>query len=95
MGITVLQGGEDVNDVGGLKCWGTNTNGALGDSSTTNRLVPVDVAGLAVGVTSVSLGYRHTCAVASGAAKCWGANSYGQVGDKSTTQRLTPVEVTP
>ena len=84
-----------ITDVGGLKCWGANTNGALGDSSTTNRLVPVDVAGLAVGVTSVSLGYRHTCAVASGAAKCWGANSYGQVGDKSTTQRLTPVEVTP
>lgn len=84
-----------ITDVGGLKCWGANTNGALGDSSTTNRLVPVDVAGLAVGVTSVSVGYRHTCAVASGAAKCWGANSYGQVGDKSTTQRLTPVEVTP
>jgi alpha-tubulin suppressor-like RCC1 family protein/Leucine-rich repeat (LRR) protein len=81
---------------GGLKCWGYNSNGQVGDggSTATNRPTPVDVSGLTSGVVGVAGGFSHTCALlASGAVNCWGFNLFGQVGDASFTQRLTPVQV--
>lgn len=80
--------------VGGVRCWGRNWYGALGDGTTFDRAVPTAVVGLASGVVSVAAGNDHTCAVTSlGAVKCWGRNDFGQVGDGSTDNRLSPVAV--
>ena len=79
---------------GGVKCWGLNSDGQLGDNSTTNRLMPIDVSGLSSGMAAIATGDYHTCALtSSNGAKCWGNNSYGQLGDGTTTQRNIPVNV--
>jgi len=79
---------------GGVKCWGNNYYGQLGDGTTTNRLTPVNVSGLASGVSTITTGYYHTCALtAGGGVKCWGYNGNGQLGDSTTTDRHSPVAV--
>jgi len=80
---------------GGLKCWGNNGNGQLGDNSTSRRLLPVDVNGLTSGAAEVKAGEFHTCArTATGGVKCWGLNGNGQVGDGTQSERHTAVDAT-
>ncbi len=85
---------------GGAYAWGFNSTGQLGDGTTTTRLTPVPVSGLASGVTAVAGGgfvgnpeYAQSLAVQNGAAFAWGHNTFGQLGDGTTTTRLTPVPV--
>ncbi len=64
---------------GAAHCWGYNTNGQLGDSSTTRRTTPVAVLGLGSGVAAIVAGGSHSCArTTAGAVRCWGRNVFGQ-----------------
>jgi alpha-tubulin suppressor-like RCC1 family protein len=79
---------------GGVKCWGYNQNGELGNGTNNKSNVPVDVRGLSTGVKSLEAGDDHTCALMeSGQVKCWGFNEYGQLGDGTAVNRNAPVDV--
>jgi len=83
-----------LTSTGGVKCWGNNHDGQLGDGTYLNRFRPGGVSGLGSGVTAIATGDRHSCALTSdGAVKCWGLNAFGQLGDGTRDNRVTPVEV--
>jgi alpha-tubulin suppressor-like RCC1 family protein len=95
--IAVAAGGDHscaLIGAGGVKCWGQNSYGELGDGTTTDRSSPVDVTGLGSGVTAIATGGSHSCAITTtGAVNCWGFNRLGQVGDGTTSDRRAPVQV--
>lgn len=82
-------------------CWGRNNYGQLGDNSTNNSSVPVEVisSGLYTDalsgktVTRVSAGAGTTCAIADGAVFCWGQGSGGKLGAGFTSNSYYPVAV--
>ena len=79
-----------VTGTGGIKCWGANAGGQLGDGTTTQRASPVDVQGLTGAVRAVVLGYQHGCALTeAGGAECWGYNDKGQVGSGASGDPVT------
>jgi len=79
---------------GGIKCWGWNGRGELGDGTTSVHTSPVDVNGLTSGVTQVATGNETICALTiTGGVKCWGRNDDGEIGDGTTIDRLEPADV--
>ena len=83
-----------VTTVDGVKCWGENYYGQLGNGYTWDSSTPFNVSGLSSGVTGIAAGDFHTCAVTTtGAVKCWGKNDDGQLGNSSVVNSLVPIEV--
>lgn len=75
-------------------CWGSNSEGQVGDSTITNRNVPTAVKQGALSFVAVSAEINHSCALTSGGqAYCWGRNDNGQLGNNSTTDSRIPVAV--
>lgn len=78
--------------------WGSNSNGRLGDGTTSSNKVPIPVstAGVLAGrrITAIAAGDAHSMALSSdGLVFAWGSNDNGQLGDGTTTDRTVPVAV--
>jgi alpha-tubulin suppressor-like RCC1 family protein len=79
---------------GAVYCWGRNSYGQLGDGSTEQRNVPVEITMLGTDVLALSLATDYSCALkAGGYVWCWGNNDKGQLGDGTLTSRANPSEV--
>ncbi|HVT08044.1 MAG TPA: RCC1 repeat-containing protein, partial [Polyangia bacterium] len=77
---------------GGVRCWGRNADGELGDGTYLSAPVPPTTDVLA-GARAVAAGLDFTCALtAAGGVRCWGYNSNGQLGDDTeiNVDRLRP-----
>jgi gliding motility-associated-like protein len=85
---------------GTVWAWGDNSNGQLGDNSTTQRNMAVQVrnigwTGFLSNVVAIEAGGSHSMAILDdGRVVAWGLNSSGQLADGSTTLRDRPVYMT-
>lgn len=86
---------------GTARCWGFGHNGRLGNGTTSDTNVPLEVLASGStqgndtlgGITAIDAGGSHTCALVtgnSGTVRCWGLNSSRQLGDNGTTDLLNP-----
>ena len=77
---------------GGVKCWGFNGFGQLGNGEFANAPAPKDVT---TSVQEVFLGENHTCALMiGGGMKCWGSNVFSQLGGNEINKsEFSPVDV--
>jgi alpha-tubulin suppressor-like RCC1 family protein len=80
---------------GGVKCWGYNVNGQLGDNKASGEqsLTPVDVTGLGSGVAAIAVGVQHACPHHRWRRQVRGLNTDGQVGNGLLTPVLVPTDV--
>jgi alpha-tubulin suppressor-like RCC1 family protein len=84
---------------GGVRCWGDNLAGELGDGipfvddRPDEALKPQDVPGM-TDVVDIASGLAHTCIVhTTGKVSCWGVNSFGQLGNNTKERSSAPVDV--
>ncbi len=100
-GMTSIAAGENFSLASSNQAvygWGENGSGQLGDTSTTSRLTPVQVVGVAgtgylTGVTAIGTGLYNSLAVTPNGVVAWGLNPYGELGNNSTVASSSPVEV--
>jgi alpha-tubulin suppressor-like RCC1 family protein len=79
---------------GAIFCWGRNSEGQLGDGTTTDSPIRRAVEGLPGTATTLAAGERHTCALLDGGTvACWGASTSGQLGLVTPTATTRPVVV--
>ena len=72
---------------------GNNSNGQLGDGTTTKRTTPVQLSN-PINITAIAAGANHSLALKNdGTVWAWGLNTNGQLGDGTMTQRTSAVQV--
>ena len=87
-----------LDSTGNVYSWGDNTQGQLGDGTTSsdNSPIAVDVSGVLAGKTLVGIaaGYYHSAVLDSnGKVYAWGYGVSGQLGNGTSANSLSPVAV--
>lgn len=74
-----------------MYCWGRNNFGQLGDGTTTDSPVAIQVGGALAGKVITDIGGTRdvSCAIAEGKIYCWGSNSSGTTGRNTASGNTT------
>jgi len=100
--VSIWGGARAVNTLkpnGTVWSWGLNAKGQLGDGTTTDSSLPMQVlgpggTGYLSDIVAVMGGEQHNFALKSdGTVLAWGDNSHAQLGNGTTTNSSTPVQV--
>jgi alpha-tubulin suppressor-like RCC1 family protein len=95
-----------LTSIGAGYCWGSGTNGQLGNASIQSCSIqlgghpyPCNFTPVAVGggltFAALAVGDLHVCGVTTaGAVECWGGNAFGQLGNGTTNDNPMPQLVT-
>ncbi len=76
---------------GGVRCWGANEAGEIGDGTGADRPIPTDVVGLSRGVRAIGAGLSSSCALAGrDELLCWGVTF---LRDSRPSRARTPIQV--
>jgi alpha-tubulin suppressor-like RCC1 family protein len=79
---------------GSLKCFGYNGQYQLGNGTTTNSYVPIDVTNLSSNVINISISGIGGCVtMENSTARCWGDGAYGRLGNGTTNSSRSPIVV--
>lgn len=82
-----------IDSSGNIWAWGSNNKGQLGNGSTTNSNVPIQIT-TGKRYTKVFAGYENSMAIdSSNNLWAWGRNDYGQLGNNSTTNISSPTQI--
>lgn len=87
-----------ISSFGKAYCWGENASGQLGNNTTTDSKIPIEVStsGVLSGKTvkQISIGDSTPCVIASDdLAYCWGYGLEGQLGNGTSSNSSVPVAV--
>jgi lysophospholipase L1-like esterase len=99
-GVAAVSAGLDhtcaLTVIGGVLCWGANDQGQVGEGTISpGTYAPANVVGLSTGVSTISAGAFHTCAVTTaGSAQCWGGNDENQLGLGATNRASSDTPMT-
>lgn len=107
--VAIASGGEHalaLSLLGHVYAWGNNSDGQLGDNTTTDRRTPIRVrkgeypgatylGDTSAVITSIGGALFHSLALtgSNDMSYSWGLGSEGRLGEGNTTNRNTPVEV--
>ena len=93
---SVSSGGSNTAAIktdGTLWIWGANSNGTLGDNTSTDKSSPVQTVAYGTNWKFVSAGNAHIAAIKTdGTLWTWGRNSFGTLGDNTTTYASSPIQ---
>jgi alpha-tubulin suppressor-like RCC1 family protein len=66
---------------GGIDCWGSGSEGTLGDGSFSDSYTPAAVGGITNASMVAAGNANHACALLqTGSVACWGEDAYGELG---------------
>lgn len=93
--IAISSGGNNncaLNKEGSVLCWGENSEGQVGEGTTTQREYPVYVINIDPVIKSITTGVDHSCALTNtGKILCWGS-SISEIDEHRKTLGVTEIK---